>query len=218
MSGSTQSQPGSRRERLKREREARILDAAATVFARKGFHQATIHEIAELADVADGTIYNYYANKRALLLAMVRHVVADSASDVLEQFHTQDDRGFLAAILRDRFSMVERNSDFVRAMLAEVWTDGEFRRQYFSVVIAPLLELMERYLQERIDAGTMRQVDSRIVVRAMAGSFLMFILLSQPGHDELGIDVPGETLVDELVEFYLLGLQARTNQEESAAG
>ena len=68
MSDVAGNQPMSRRERLKQEREARILEAAAAVFARKGFHQATIREIAELADVADGTIYNYYADKRDLLV------------------------------------------------------------------------------------------------------------------------------------------------------
>ena len=67
MSNLAEDQSLSRRDRQKREREARILDAAAAVFAQKGFHQATIRDIAELADVADGTIYNYFDNKLDLL-------------------------------------------------------------------------------------------------------------------------------------------------------
>ena len=218
MSGVAHSQSMSRRERLKREREDRILESAAAVFARKGFHQATIREIAELADVADGTIYNYYANKRELLLAMTRHIIADSADDVLEDFQAEDDRAFLTAILGDRFRFIERNPDFVRAMMAEVWTDEEFRQQYFGEVIAPLLGLMEGYLQARIDAGTVRSVNTSVVVRAIAGSFLIFLLLSQPGHTELGTGLSHEDVVAELVDFFLLGLQARAGQGEAAAG
>jgi AcrR family transcriptional regulator len=217
-SGTGGRRPLSRRERLKQEREERILEAAAAVFARKGYHQATIREIAELADVADGTIYNYYANKRDLLLAMTRHVVADSASDVLAEFQEEDDRSFLAAILRDRFRLIEQNTDFVRAMMTEVWADEEFRQQYFGQVIAPLLRLMESYLQVRIEAGTVRPVNTSTVVQAMTGSLLIFLLLSEPGHGGLGINASHEELVDELVDFFLLGLQARPVLEEGAPG
>jgi AcrR family transcriptional regulator len=198
---------------LKREREARILDAAAAVFARKGYHQATIRDIAELADVADGTIYNYYANKRHLFLAMTRHVVSDSATDALIAHQAAGDREFLTALLGERFRFIERNSDFVRAMLAEVWTDEEFRRQYLDQVIAPLLHLLEGYLQARIDAGTMRPVNTGVVIRAMVGSFLMFLLLSQPGHGGLALPVSSEEVVDELVDFFLVGLQTQSAGE-----
>jgi AcrR family transcriptional regulator len=203
----------SRRDRQKREREARILDAAAAVFASKGYHQAKIRNIAQLADVADGTIYNYYPNKRELFLAMTRHVVADSAVDVLAEFQAASDREFLRAVFGDRFRFIERNSGFFRAMLAEVWTDEEFRQQYFGEVIAPLLGLMETYLQARIDAGTMRPVDTRVVIRAMTGSLLIFLLLSQPGHGALGLDIGSDELVDELVDFFLLGLETRVASE-----
>jgi AcrR family transcriptional regulator len=191
----------------------RILDAAAAVFARKGFHQATIRDIAEQADVADGTIYNYYANKRALFLAVTRHVVADSAADVLAEHDSDGDRDFLAAILGERFHSVQRNADFVRAVLAEVWTDEDFRQQYFGEVIAPLLDQMEGYLGARIEAGTMRAVNTGVVIRAMAGSFLIFLLLSRPGHGGFGLTDSAEDIVEALVDFFLNGLQVRSAEE-----
>ena len=52
-------------------RREQILDAATTVFAAKGFHRATIKEVARAAGVADGTIYNYFENKAALLLGLL---------------------------------------------------------------------------------------------------------------------------------------------------
>ena len=50
-------------------RRTQILDAAMAVFAERGYHRATIREVARTAGVADGTIYNYFADKEALLLA-----------------------------------------------------------------------------------------------------------------------------------------------------
>ncbi|MGL5512818.1 MAG: TetR/AcrR family transcriptional regulator, partial [Sporomusa sp.] len=39
-----------------------ILDAAHTVFSRKGYHRATVDEIISLADTGKGTVYNYFVN------------------------------------------------------------------------------------------------------------------------------------------------------------
>lgn len=71
-------------ERSKRDR---IIEAAQVVFARKGYHQAKIEEIAELAEVGKGTVYEYFASKQELYKEMFKvilsryntHVVADDA-------------------------------------------------------------------------------------------------------------------------------------------
>ena len=52
------------------ERRDRILDAAFEIFAEKGFHRATVAEVAKKAHVGKGTVYLYFAGKEALLLAI----------------------------------------------------------------------------------------------------------------------------------------------------
>ncbi|MBN1135405.1 MAG: TetR/AcrR family transcriptional regulator [Anaerolineae bacterium] len=207
MTNSDQHGPQSRRERLKRQRAEQILEAAAAVFARKGFHQATIREIAELADVAEGTIYNYFADKRDLLAAMTRYVIAHSAGSALAQLKIDDDRAFLVAFLNDRFDFAGRNFDFIRALMAEVWTDQTFRAQYFRQVMTSLLDLLEGYLDARIKDGGLRPVNTHIVVRAMTGSFLIFLLFGEPGQDQPDVGIPREELAGELADFFLFGLQ-----------
>jgi TetR/AcrR family fatty acid metabolism transcriptional regulator len=49
----------------------RILDAAVSVFAQKGFHAARISDVADRASVADGTIYLYFRNKEELLMTAI---------------------------------------------------------------------------------------------------------------------------------------------------
>ena len=217
MSGVAANQPVSRRERLKQERQARILEAAASVFARKGFHQATIREIAELADVADGTIYNYYADKRDMLVAITRQVITSTTSETLAEFQVEDDQGFLTGILGERLEFAWGNLDFSRALLSQVWSDDVFREQYLNEVIGPLLQVMEGYLQSRIESGTMRPVNSSVIVRAMAGSFLIFVLLAEPGQDGLCPGVSHEALAGHLADFFLHGLEARPGCPEVGA-
>lgn len=55
--------------------EARILDAAQRVFLQKGYHSASIDEIAELAPASKPTIYAYFPGKEALFAAVVTRVI-----------------------------------------------------------------------------------------------------------------------------------------------
>ncbi|MGI6514560.1 MAG: TetR/AcrR family transcriptional regulator [Syntrophomonadales bacterium] len=59
-------------ERGKRER---ILEAAQSVFARKGYYLSKIEEIAELAGVGKGTVYEYFASKEELYKEMFKVIL-----------------------------------------------------------------------------------------------------------------------------------------------
>src|SRR5690242_15098479 len=58
-------------EQLIAARRNQILDAATTVFSEKGFHRATIRDVAKTAGIADGTIYIYFENKTAILFGIL---------------------------------------------------------------------------------------------------------------------------------------------------
>jgi AcrR family transcriptional regulator len=81
----------------KSERRQQILSVARDVFARRGYHQTTIDDIALQAGVARGTFYLYFEDKRAIFsdlidrfasqlsMAIVRIVPDDPQSPVVEQ-------------------------------------------------------------------------------------------------------------------------------------
>jgi TetR/AcrR family transcriptional regulator, cholesterol catabolism regulator len=64
-----EGRPG-RRERRKQEVLARIRAAALELFCEKGYDATTVEEIAERADVAKGTFFNYFPRKDSVLLAL----------------------------------------------------------------------------------------------------------------------------------------------------
>ena len=55
----------------KKRREARIIQAASDLFTRQGYAETSIEAIAHDADVAVGTVYNYFHNKPALLMRVL---------------------------------------------------------------------------------------------------------------------------------------------------
>lgn len=59
-----------RKEEKRSEKRDRILRAAEAIFLDKGFHAASMNEIAEAANVSTPHLYNFYASKAALALAV----------------------------------------------------------------------------------------------------------------------------------------------------
>jgi TetR/AcrR family transcriptional repressor of uid operon len=56
------------------DRQTQILDAALVCFAKRGFHQASMHDISAEAGISVGLIYRYFENKDAVISAMAdRH-------------------------------------------------------------------------------------------------------------------------------------------------
>jgi len=67
--------------KIKKERVRRhILEAAREMFFSNGFDRTTIEAIADKAEIAVGTVYNYFESKSALILA----ITADDTSDALD--------------------------------------------------------------------------------------------------------------------------------------
>jgi AcrR family transcriptional regulator len=66
---------------------ARLLHAAAEVFAEKGYEKAGVAEIARRAGVTTGAIYSRYSGKAALLLDAVDHHVPDEIERLLRSDH-----------------------------------------------------------------------------------------------------------------------------------
>ena len=97
----------------KSERRQQILSVARDVFARRGYHQTTIDDIALQAGVARGTFYLYFEDKRAifsdlidrfagqLTMAIVRIVPGDPQRPVMEQVR-ENIRRIIATCLAER--------------------------------------------------------------------------------------------------------------------
>jgi AcrR family transcriptional regulator len=60
------------RQDVSEERKNQILDAATTVFARSGFHEARMEDIAQESGLSKGALYLYYKSKDALIGALLR--------------------------------------------------------------------------------------------------------------------------------------------------
>src|SRR5262245_39764617 len=70
--------PASRAEQQEQTRE-RLVDAAARVFAQRGYHAATLAEVAREAGYSTGAVYSNFAGKEDLFLALADRQIAGRA-------------------------------------------------------------------------------------------------------------------------------------------
>jgi AcrR family transcriptional regulator len=110
----------SRRERDRLLREQDILKAAEHVFASKGFHKATIHDIAKEAEYATGTIYLYFKDKEALYLALFERKIQHLISFVKEKVgQTEGISDKLRVLVYEHLAYFQENQDFFRIYFSE---------------------------------------------------------------------------------------------------
>src|SRR5437016_730234 len=128
-------------------RRAQILDAATKVFAARGFHRTTIRDVAKAAGIADGTIYNYFENKTALLLGILNRLNETERRDEdLAQVVDTDMRGFMRHYFRQRFAaLTQGGPEVFQVVLSEVLVNSELRELYMQQVVAPTFALAETY-------------------------------------------------------------------------
>ncbi len=184
-------------------RRTQILEAAATVFAKKGFHKAKITEIAETAGVAEGTIYNYFDNKRDLLLAMVELLALQSLKSLIVNQPPTGPKEFITTVLRDRYQLAQERGYLLMPILAEMFTDAELRQEVYRKLAMPVAGLIEKYIQDHIDSGLFRPVNPVIVTRMFIGAIIVNFAMKLAKLDPRYEDISPDALIEELVSLFM---------------
>jgi TetR/AcrR family fatty acid metabolism transcriptional regulator len=160
------------RERTTDKRE-RILQAALTVFAKRGFYTAKVSEVAREAGVADGTIYLYFKNKDDLLIQLFEDRMDFLIQRLNEELVTHG--GTVVARIR-RLILLHLQIASIAPELAEFITvelrqSSKFVREYDNPKFSEYLKVLRDLVEEGQRDGSIRQdLDSRLVVRTLFGA------------------------------------------------
>jgi AcrR family transcriptional regulator len=200
-----------RKESITKQRKQQIFEAALKVFSQKGFDQATIPDIAQEAEVAVGTIYNYYQSKHDLLLSIIKdYIVTESLTGLLEQSPKSDAATFLSSLINERLIIGLDNTDVMQLLMSEIRRDPELRRQYTEQVVRPTFKLLEEHLESRIAKDTFNPSNIHIVVRALIGMIIgLTIISSIEGEKGLLRRIPRQELGAEVTKLILEGIKCK---------
>jgi AcrR family transcriptional regulator len=178
---------GGVRDLVVRARREQIVEAATRVFAEKGFRRATTREVAREAGISEGTIYNYFEDKDALLMAILDKLnETERRAEDFEEGMATDFRGFLRGYLRRRMSLIWENRDVFRVVLSEMLVNAELRNLYLRRVVEPAMRIAEENFRSRMEQGEVRETDAPLAMRSVAGAVLGVLVLGLLGDEEVG--------------------------------
>jgi len=198
---------GGVRDLVVRARREQIVEAATRVCAEKGFRRATTREVALAAGVSEGTIYNYFEDKDALLLAILDRLneTERRAADFEEGMAT-DLRTFLEQYLRRRMSLIWENREVFRVVLSETLVNADLRERYLQHVVDPTMSIAEKNFRSRMEQGEVQETEAPLAMRFVAGAVLGVLVLGLLGDEE--INSRSDEVPDVLAGLLIHGLGA----------
>ena len=164
-----------------------ILDAAKAVFAEKDFHRATIKDVATWAGVADGTVYNYFENKNALILGLMdRFNQSDNREMDFAKLTPDNLETFMREYTRERFKALnDEGMSLFQAVLPEILVNEELRTLYRERIISPTFAAAEGMIASLKNSSGLDSDEIMLNLQLEAAMFVGLIVLRIIGDENL---------------------------------
>lgn len=191
-------------------KHVKIINAATKVFAKKGFFNARISDIAKEAKVADGTIYLYFNNKFDILISVFDEEITNMISQInklLDQ--EQDPKEMLTIFITKHLTMMKKNRNLAEVIQIELRQSNKIIKNYRNNAFIEYLDIIESIIRLGQDKGIYRSdIDPDIAKRVVFGALDEAARTwSTPSQTKYSAD----EMADQVVNIFLSGLL--TSQE-----
>lgn len=134
-----------------------ILRAAVKVFARHGYFQSQVADIARVAGVAAGTVYLYFRSKDDLLVSIVERTMKDALDEGRAALaELPDPAARLRRIAHLHLERIGRDRDLAVVIQVELRQSIKFMERFSSTHLQDYLGLIRRTIAEGQAAGVFR--------------------------------------------------------------
>lgn len=167
------------REQKKKQTKAAILDAALTLFSRKGYDNTSIEELSRAAGIGKGTIYTYFNTKSEIFLAFceeqLEFVYKELAekSDVRAPLIQQ-----LLTMFMGEFQFISRNKEFGRILMREMVFPKELTVDRSRELDNKYIDLLVPMFKEAQNKGELR-TDLELIL--VTGHFYALYIMTVSG-------------------------------------
>ena len=181
-----------------------ILEAAVKVFARQGFHQSTVAQIAKEAGVADGTIYLYFKNKDDILVQFFSF----RAKQVFESFREEVDRAETSSdklrnLVYRHLAEFQRDRDGAVVYQVETHQNSRLAETQIKEMSKMYRDLISEIVEQGQQEGTIRKdLYVGLVKRFIIGAVDEVINTWLHSNGEYDL----VSMADPLVELFIKGI------------
>ncbi len=196
-----------------RDTKRRILNAAATLFGERGYHNCSVDEIVAASTTSKGSFYFHFSSKESLFASLLEHF-SERIWEAVEQAVNME-RGAanrIAAAVQAVLTVAEADPQLAKLALIQAPALGPEFLQKQLAIKARFSEAIAAYLLELKEEGRLPPGDLHIMATALTGTVYEILLRSvatdwQPKPQEM----------DDLIRYNLraLGLDYSPGQSRS---
>jgi TetR/AcrR family transcriptional regulator, fatty acid metabolism regulator protein len=186
-----------------------IIEAAVRVFARRGYYNSRVSDIAREAGIAAGTIYLYFKTKDDILVTLFRDKMAEFVGALRKAIAGEPDAASkIRRLVSLHFAMLEENPDLAEVVQVELRQGQKFFRGASSQEIGAYFTLIGSVLEEGVAQGRFRsdlpvKVATKMLFGAMDQVATSWVL-GKRGYQLVDT-------ADAVAEIFLQGVAASTS-------
>jgi TetR/AcrR family fatty acid metabolism transcriptional regulator len=152
-------------------REA-IMRAATKVFARSGYFNSKVADVAREAGVADGTVYLYFKSKEEILRSIFERNTSEAVRAGREELaKIEDPREKLRRIARHHLERLGADRDLAIVFQVELRGTTKFMEEFSAAGLAEYLGLIREVFEEGQAAGVFRRsLKAKLVAKVLFGA------------------------------------------------
>lgn len=190
---------------------SQIDEAAIALFSEKGYANTSTKEIANRAQVAEGTIFRHYKTKEKLLLNILlkfmKYLVPVMKQDVKnklehQSFETIED--FFRYFLKDRILFIQSNHDIFRIFVKELIYNDVLRNQLLVGQFHDISSIFYHYFDLFKEKGQLTNIDNANLFNRMLKIFLADAVWTFVLTDQYQV-IDTDEWIERLIQQYLEG-------------
>jgi TetR/AcrR family fatty acid metabolism transcriptional regulator len=148
-----------------------ILRAAIKVFARNGFFNSKVADVAREAGVADGTVYLYFKSKDDILVSIFNDVMGEALRKGRESLARMSDPvQKLKWIVRAHLDRLGKDKDLAVVFQVELRSSVKFMEQFSATLVAEYLDLIRGVIEEGQRRNIFRrELNAKLLAKMLFG-------------------------------------------------
>jgi len=149
----------------------RILKGALKLFATKGYEGTTTKDLAQAANVAEGTLFRYFSNKKAILVEVATAGWIEILTDLLTELSEMGSYKAIAQVMRRRMMNMHKNKVLLKVCFIEAQSHPELQEKIQAEVIDKMTGIAEAFFESAMEKGIYRKMNPQIVAQVFLGMF-----------------------------------------------
>ncbi|MBM3785645.1 MAG: TetR/AcrR family transcriptional regulator [Acidobacteria bacterium] len=195
----------------KADRRKAIVEAAAALFAERGFRGVTTKELAQRVGVTEPVLYTHFKTKRDLYSAIIDGASNEAFDLVRERLRqsalTDPPKVFFQKLATLIVENQVRHPEYIRLILFSALEKHELSELCFERHAQVIYSIVIEYLKRQMKAGTVRKLDPTLAARVFVGTVHHYCIFELHFGFKI-VRASRKRAVENMVGIFLNGIQS----------